>query len=193
MAGSRASRSAARSSPTSTPKSAKSTPTLNRSSSLRQSITPASRKRAPPSQKPSTSRKKRAKNEKDGHSPTGMTETESPSSSDAGSEDNFDPPSSDEDELVEDVEEAIESDLNSDFLDEEDSDGVTKVKKRHSMGGGAGGSAKKRIEGKVQVDGYEDEDDQDEEVELEEGQEIAGRIYPAPKTGHGESSEFPPI
>ncbi|CAD6587427.1 MAG: hypothetical protein TREMPRED_004755 [Tremellales sp. Tagirdzhanova-0007] len=188
MAGTRASRSAAHSSPQSTTKSTRSTPTVKRSSSLRQSTTtPVSRKRAPASQKASTSRTKRVKDEKDELSPTGMTESESPSSSDADSEDAFDPLSSEEDEPVEDVEAAVESDLDSDLLDEEDSDRALKVKKRKSNGKG-GGSAKKIKDGKVQVDGYEDEDEEDEDVELEEGQEIAGRIYPAPKTGHGQIS-----
>jgi len=57
---------------------------------------------------------------------------------------------------------------------------VTEKSKSGRSGNGSGG-------GKVRVEGYEDEDEDDgEEPELEEGQEIAGRIYPAPKTGLGE-------
>ncbi|EIW69854.1 hypothetical protein TREMEDRAFT_29389 [Tremella mesenterica DSM 1558] len=37
--------------------------------------------------------------------------------------------------------------------------------------------------GKVGIEGYEDEDDDEYDVDLEEGQEIAGRIYSAPTTG----------
>ncbi|KAK8850416.1 hypothetical protein IAR55_004334 [Kwoniella newhampshirensis] len=127
-------------------------------------------------------------------SATGLTESEPPSSTDdSDSEDAFDP-SSDEgfEEYDEEVVQADGSDVDSDFLDEEENE--KKGKKRKSVGGGGGGTKKVKEEngpGKVKrdsgkgghgIEGYENEDD-DSEIELEDGQEIAGRIYPAPKTG----------
>ncbi|ORX41119.1 hypothetical protein BD324DRAFT_613287 [Kockovaella imperatae] len=113
-------------------------------------------------------------------SPTGMTET--PSSSDAeDSEDDFNLESDD----AEEPEEEIESDVDSDFLDEEDV--PVKKKSRPSNGSGKVPTSSSKGKGKakrVEIDGYEDEEEEEDmEVELEEGQEIAGRIYPAPKTG----------
>ncbi len=205
MAARRPSRSASRSSPRSSPTSAraklktKSAPTasVKRSSSLRQSTTPASQKR-PSAKQASAGRNKAAKREDDLDSATGLTPTPSPSSSDAGSEDEFDPPSSDEDDPVEEEEldEKDDSELDSDFLDEEDDEYAGKGRTRKSNGGGGVGGSGKKVKttpstgrggskGKVRVEGFEDEDEMDEEVELEEGQEIAGRIYPAPKSGQG--------
>ncbi|WVW80960.1 hypothetical protein I302_102951 [Kwoniella bestiolae CBS 10118] len=130
--------------------------------------------------------------DEDGDSPSGLTESDDPSSSDdVGSEDDFDPSSSSEpDEPIEESDE--EGSVDSEFLDEEEP--RRKSHKRKSLSGGRGGngSAKKvklssgmaRSKSNVKIEGYDDEDEQDdEEVELEEGQEIAGRIYPAPKTG----------
>jgi hypothetical protein len=102
------------------------------------------------------------------------TETESDSPLD-DSEDDF-AASDEEAEEDEDEEEDDEGSGDSDDFDDTPRNNkrkVATVKKSN-------GSAKR---GKhVPVDGYEDEDD-DEEIELEEGQELAGRIYPAPKTG----------
>ena len=99
---------------------------------------------------------------------------------------------------MEEAEDEAESEMDSDALDEEDDEygaSGSKGKKRKSNGGG--GALGKKVKstpsgggtkGNVRVEGYEDEDeDGGEEVELEEGQEIAGRIYPAPKTGQGGS------
>ena len=133
------------------------------------------------------------------HSPTGMTETDSSTSSeDAGSEDAFDP-TADEEEVVEEEDEDEDEDeeMDSDNLDDdEDDDDRKKRRKRASNGGGSRAKTTQsqgKVEGKKSkgkkeiVEGYEDEDDEpDHDVELEDGQEIAGRIYPAPKTGQGE-------
>ncbi|WVQ95521.1 hypothetical protein IAU59_002618 [Kwoniella sp. CBS 9459] len=128
--------------------------------------------------------------------PTGMTESEpdwGSSSDDGGSEDDFDPSSDDnDDEAIDDDDESIDSD----YLDDQDGHRKRKAK---SLGGGRGGSAKKAKTNhgsgtnknapkkkngtQVYIEGYEDEDDDEDDTDLEEGQEIAGRIYPAPKTG----------
>ncbi|WVQ85875.1 hypothetical protein IAT38_008043 [Cryptococcus sp. DSM 104549] len=131
-------------------------------------------------------------------SATGMTESEVDSSEDnAGSEDDFGP--SEGEDVEEAEEESDEESVDSDFLDEEDDKG--KGKKRKTVGKSSGakaGSAKKAKsstkgskpakaaanggthEG---IEGYEHEDEDDDDTDLEEGQELAGRIYPAPKTG----------
>jgi hypothetical protein len=141
-------------------------------------------------------------------SATGLTESGSSSSSNGSdSEDAFDPSSDDEDEVIEDAE-GEEREVDSDFLDGE-SDVGAKTKKRKSIAGGEGGravagggsSAKrtkvvkgengdgemKKVNGGHGIEGYEDEDADLSDIELEEGQELAGRIYPAPKTGQGRS------
>ena len=119
------------------------------------------------------------------HSPTGMTET--PSSSETGeSEDEFNLDSVEEeaDDLEEEADEEVDSDVDSDFLDEEDV--VPKRKKGAKAVKPTTYGVKGKGKSKVQVDGFEDEDDGEEmDIELEDGQEIAGRIYPAPKTGQG--------
>lgn len=122
-----------------------------------------------------------------------MTESE-PDSTDSDSEDAFDPPSDEEEEEL-DPEEEEEEEVDSDFLDEEDVQVKKSQAKRKSTGGGGTTSKKTKSNGTSRtkkgdhepVEGYEDEDDEDHEIELEEGQEIAGRIYPAPKTGLGGS------
>jgi hypothetical protein len=141
-------------------------------------------------------------------SATGMTESESESDSDSeNSEDAFDP-SSQEDEEEEEVEEPTESEIDSDNLDEDDARGKASKNKRKSVGktstSGRGVPAKKaktetvgstklaKNNGHAPIEGYEDEEDDDDEIELEEGQEIAGRIYPAPKTGQGGSGTLSP-
>ena len=113
------------------------------------------------------------------------TPSENTSSSDDDSEDAFDPPSSGSDEeLVEEDEE--ESEVDSDFLDEEEDE----TKKRKAARGSQKPVKKvKSSNGKgkqeVEADDDDDEDAAASEVELEEGQVIAGRIYPAPTTGQG--------
>lgn len=133
------------------------------------------------------------------HDATGMTDSESDTSSESGvSEDDFAPSSAEEDaEDAGEESEDIESEVDSDDLDEEDVKPRKGGSKRKSTGA-SGGSAKKKVKtgsghgavrpnGKHEgIEGYEDEDADDDEIELEEGQEIAGRIYPAPKTGQGE-------
>lgn len=132
-----------------------------------------------------------------GHSPSGMTETESDSSSDASnSEDAFDP---DSDSAIE--EEVLESDVDSDFLDDDDqtADKRKGGVKRKSLNTKTTPVPSKRAKdtrtGKAErIEGYESEDEDDEDdIELEEGQEIAGRIYPAPKTGQGRFASRNPI
>jgi hypothetical protein len=142
---------------------------------------------------------------------TGLTSSGSSSSSNASdSADAFDPDSDVQDEVIEDaeLEDSEDEEVDSDFLDE-NSDAGRKGKKRKSMGGGSGATSK-RVRGedadgesKVKskgdksvkkeigghgIEGYEDEGDDFSDVELEEGQEIAGRIYPAPTTGKGKSA-----
>ncbi|KAI9633604.1 uncharacterized protein MKK02DRAFT_28411 [Dioszegia hungarica] len=141
---------------------------------------------------------KRGKAKKDPADVTGLTSTEEEDSSDsdAASEDDFAPSSAggnaggeeDEDEdMDEDEEDEDESDVDSDDLD----GGGSKSKRKR--GTPKKGSATKKVKvesgkkgkvaGKTRVDGFEDDEEDDMEVELEEGQEVAGRIYPAPKTG----------
>ncbi|KAL7422700.1 hypothetical protein Q5752_001991 [Cryptotrichosporon argae] len=109
--------------------------------------------------------------------PTGLTETEdSGSSSDSSdSEDSFAP--SDEDEA--------EEDMSSDTGEEdEDEDKETPGSKRRSVGTSSGGRESrmtKRAKA-AEVDDEETEED-DNDTDLEEGQVVAGRIYPAPKIG----------
>ncbi|WVR08496.1 hypothetical protein IAU60_005551 [Kwoniella sp. DSM 27419] len=135
---------------------------------------------------------KAEEDDEDEDEPTGLTSSESPSSSDDNSEDAFDPDSDEEeDEPIEgDEEEDDEGSVDSDFLDEDEG----AKKKRKPTGGKVGqrpGPSKKvksdgtskGKSGSVYIEGYEDEDEDDGDVELEEGQELAGRIYPAPKTG----------
>lgn len=146
---------------------------------------------------------KRGKAKKDPADVTGLTSTEEEDSSDsdAASEDDFAPSSAggnaggeeDEDEdMDEDEEDEDESDVDSDDLD----GGGSKSKRKR--GTPKKGSATKKVKvesgkkgkvaGKTRVDGFEDDEEDDMEVELEEGQEVAGRIYPAPKTGQGKLS-----
>ena len=112
-------------------------------------------------------------------SATGLTETSS-SSSDAASEDAFDPESSVADE-------PIESDLDSDFLDEKDDfdpPSAKRGKKRNGTGRGGGSATKNRVKPRG-IEGYDDEEFEDDAIELDEGQVVAGRIYSAPGTGQG--------
>jgi hypothetical protein len=46
------------------------------------------------------------------------------------------------------------------------------------------------VRGRGKVVRLGSEEDDEDEVELEEGQEIKGRIYPAPKKGQGECDEY---
>lgn len=109
--------------------------------------------------------------------PTGMTETESESDS-SGPGSDFNPVSENEDE--DDIEVVS---VDSDELDEEP------VTRRKSTIGEAKGIAKplkpKKARKKVQ--------DSDDEIVLEEGQQIAGRIHPAPKEGWGECVSPPKL
>ncbi|KAK4687708.1 hypothetical protein P7C73_g2409, partial [Tremellales sp. Uapishka_1] len=144
-------------------------------------VTPKSAKSTKSAATPSTTSRSRTSKKPAPASPTGLTSSSDDSSSSGGdSADAFDPSSDDALEEDEDIASDDES-LDSDHLDEEES--VGKKRKSRAGAGGAGGSAKK---GKtVKVEGYEEEDEEDqaEDVELEEGQEIAGRIYQAPKSG----------
>jgi hypothetical protein len=123
------------------------------------------------------------------------TPSENSSSSDNESGDAFDPDSSASDEEVAEDEE--ESEVDSDFLDESEEE----QRKRKSNSGGINRPVKKsrlsNVKGKqaVQADVNDEEEEEDEdadasEVELEDGQVIAGRIYPAPTTGQGMSLPF---
>ena len=123
--------------------------------------------------------------EKDPQDVTGLTETETESDSPADdSEDDF--AESDEDSVAEDDEEDEDED---DSGDSDDFDDTPKAKKR-KVASKSNGKRKANVSAKkgkhAPVDGYEDEENEDE-VELEEDQELAGRIYPAPKTGQGGS------
>jgi len=119
------------------------------------------------------------------------TPSEATSSSDNDSEDAFDPDSSaSEEELAEDE---AESEVDSDFLDEPEDE----QKKRKSTGGTSIRPAKKASSStrkgqqavKIDDDDDEDEDAELSDVELEEGQVIAGRIYPAPTNGQGQLTD----
>ncbi|WVF67960.1 hypothetical protein IAT40_002722 [Kwoniella sp. CBS 6097] len=143
-----------------------------------------------------SSAKGRAKKEEEDsdNEPTGMTDSEAnsgSSSDDGGSEDDFDPSSDDEEDEAMDDED--DESIDSDYLDEEDG---PKKRKTKPSGGARAGSAKKaktshtvgkvkaaKSGSKVYIEGYEDEDEDGDDTDLEEGQEVAGRIYPAPKTG----------
>ena len=115
-----------------------------------------------------------------------MTESSS-SSEESASEDDFDPSEGEEEE--EEVEEAEESEVDSEDLDGEQDVKVKKVK-RKSTGGRQSVPkkvAKKEAGSHAHIDGYDDEDDalSEDDSELEDGQEVSMRIYPAPKTGQG--------
>ncbi|KAK6906757.1 hypothetical protein I203_100744 [Kwoniella mangroviensis CBS 8507] len=142
--------------------------------------------------------KAKVEEDEDGDSPSGLTESDEPSSSDdGGSEDDFDPSSSSEPEELIEEESDEDGSIDSEFLDEDQPKKKTGNKRKSVSGGGKGGGVAKKVKlsngtgtgvgkGKsdVKIEGYDDEDEyDDEEIELEEGQEIAGRIYPAPKTG----------
>lgn len=112
-----------------------------------------------------------------------LTPSEDSSSSDDNSGDAFDPDSSaSEEELVEDEE---ESEVDSDFLDEDEDD---KSKRKSTSTGRVSGMKKSRpSSSKVAQAESEEEEEAVSDVELEDGQVIAGRIYPAPTTGQGKS------
>lgn len=156
-------------------------------------------------------KKKLAQNESeevDSHEPTGLTSEEENSSDDGeSSEDEFGLSEDDKDGAgVEDSE--SESELtDSDLLDESDDSKSGRGKKRGSSArnakppskraklsakatGQASSGKKKEPKNKVgdheYIEGYDDEEDNMTDTDLEDGQEIAGRIYPAPKTGQGE-------
>ena len=153
------------------------------------SVTPKKRAAVAPTATKSKAKavpKKRVKVDSDGDEDA--TPSEQSSSDDDDSEDAFNPDSSASEEEI--VEEEEESDIDSDFLDEDEEESASR-KKRKSGAKGAGGSAKKArgsIGGgkkAVQVDDDLDEDPILSDVELEDGQTVAGRIYPAPTTGQG--------
>lgn len=146
--------------------------------------------------------------EVDSHEPTGLTSEEENSSDDGeSSEDEFGLSEDDKDGAgVEDSE--SESELtDSDLLDESDDSKSGRGKKRGSSArnakppskraklsakatGQASSGKKKEPKNKVgdheYIEGYDNEEDNMTDTDLEDGQEIAGRIYPAPKTGQGE-------
>lgn len=145
--------------------------------------------------------------EDDSHEPTGLNSWEENSSSnDEGSEDEFGPSEDDQDGAgVEDSESESEAEsMDSDFLDEDDDYQSNRGKKRGSTSRKAkpppkraktsakanrqaSSAKKKELKKKVgdheYIEGYDDEEDDMTDTDLEDGQEIAGRIYPAPKTG----------
>lgn len=146
--------------------------------------------------------------EVDPHEPTGLTsEEENSSDDDESSEDEFGLSEDDKDGAsVEDSESEAES-MDSDLLDENDDFKSGRGKKRGSSARNtkppskraklsanatsqASSGKKKEQKNKVgdhdYIEGYDDEEDNMTDTDLEDGQEIAGRIYPAPKTGQGE-------
>lgn len=204
-------RSSGRASPASA-KSATSTPTSSRPSRLRQSTTPGTpqskrttgtkgktspyfAKTAKKSGSAAAGKRNGAKADKvELLSDTGLTETSDGSASEADSDD-FNP--SDAEAPASEAVDSDDEELDSDHLDSEDEDYGSegkKAKKRKSKGASGSGTKKAKLsngngtssskgKNKVTVEGYDDEEFEDLEIELEEGQEIAGRIYPAPKTG----------
>ncbi|WVO17534.1 hypothetical protein L204_105229 [Cryptococcus depauperatus] len=131
---------------------------------------------------------------RDAHEPTGMTSSEDNASNDTGSEDNYESAEEDGKEMV--IEED-ESGLDSDNLDEENEPKSKSRKRKAGKPIITQKASKKKVKSndtskvtKPQtsshdyIEGYDDEDDDLTDTDLEEGQEIAGRIYPAPKTGH---------
>ncbi|KAL0253590.1 hypothetical protein I308_100964 [Cryptococcus tetragattii IND107] len=143
--------------------------------------------------------------EVDPHEPTGLTsEEENSSDDDESSEDEFGLSEDDKDGAsVEDSESEAES-MDSDLLDENDDFKSGRGKKRGSSARNtkppskraklsanatsqASSGKKKEQKNKVgdhdYIEGYDDEEDNMTDTDLEDGQEIAGRIYPAPKTG----------
>lgn len=146
--------------------------------------------------------------EDDSHDSTELTSGEENSSDDdEGSEDEFGPSEDDQDGAsVEDSESEAEP-MDSDFLDEDDDYRPGRGKRRESTArnakpppkrtktsakanGQASSGKKKELKMKIgdheYIEGYDDEEDDMTDTDLEDGQEIAGRIYPAPKTGQGE-------
>nr|KIR45255.1 hypothetical protein I312_05588 [Cryptococcus bacillisporus CA1280] len=143
--------------------------------------------------------------EVDPHEPTGLTsEEENSSDDDDSSEDEFALSEDDKDGAgVENSESEAES-MDSDLLDENDDFKSGRGKKRGSSArnakppskraklstndtGQASSGKKKEQKNKAgdhdYIEGYDDEEDNMTDTDLEDGQEIAGRIYPAPKTG----------
>ncbi|TXT11172.1 hypothetical protein VHUM_01923 [Vanrija humicola] len=112
--------------------------------------------------------------------PTGLT-SESELSSDSGAESAFDPESDDDADEADDA-------MNGDDSEEEDEEATPKAGSKRKATTAAdkakdkwGRGTKKRQSGASAADAVELGSDDD--VELEEGQFVAGRIYPAPKTG----------
>lgn len=139
---------------------------------------------------------KKPKLKKDPEDVTGMTDTEEESESgseDGDTEDDFAPSDEDdEEEEVPESEDESEGSGDSDAFDDTPNrrkrKGAAAAKSKKSNKKTAATQSKSKKGGKhAPVDGYEDEV-VDSDIELEEGQEIAGRIYPAPKTGQGESA-----
>lgn len=143
--------------------------------------------------------------EDDSHDSTELTSgEESSSDDDEGSEDEFGPSEDDQDGAsVEDSESEAEL-MDSDFLDEDDDYRPGRGKRRESTArnakpppkrtktsakanGQASSGKKKELKMKIgdheYIEGYDDEEDDMTDTDLEDGQEIAGRIYPAPKIG----------
>lgn len=114
--------------------------------------------------------------------PTGLT-SESELSSDSGAESAFDPESDDEPEDDE-VMNGDESESDADATPKAGSKRKATVADKAKAKWGRG--AKGRQSGASAAEAVELGSD-DDDVELEEGQVVAGRIYPAPKTGQGGS------
>lgn len=156
-------------------------------------------------------KKKLAQNESeevDSHEPTGLTSEEENSSDDGeSSEDEFGLSEDDKDGAGVENSESESELTDSDLLDESDDSKSGRGKKRGSSArnakppskraklsakatGQASSGKKKEPKNKVgdheYIEGYDDEEDNMTDTDLEDGQEIAGRIYPAPKTGQGE-------
>lgn len=142
------------------------------------SATPVKGQRRQPISKKAGPGKKPLTDHDDNDDSEELTGSDEASSSDDNSGDAFDPESSaSEEELLEEDE---ESEVDSDFLDEDEAD----KSKRKAKGGSRGRINKKARPSAISADDEEEEHEAD--VELAEGQVIAGRIYPAPTTGQGE-------
>ncbi|TYJ52282.1 hypothetical protein B9479_007125 [Cryptococcus floricola] len=141
--------------------------------------------------------------------PTGMTSSEEGSSDDSGSEDDFGPSEDESEEGEAEPEESSGSEMDSDHIDDEKP--KSKSKKKRKASSPKASSAKKaktqghtskktsnagvkkaEEQGREYIEGYDDEDEDADfsDSDLEEGQELAGRIYPAPKTGQVAAGEI---
>ncbi|WVQ70530.1 hypothetical protein IAR50_000049 [Cryptococcus sp. DSM 104548] len=135
--------------------------------------------------------------------PTGLTSSEESSDDDSGSEDDFGPSEDGSDEEEGEPEDSSGSEVDSDHIDDEKPYKSKSKAKRKASSPEASSSKKAKTQGhtgkktsnagvrkaeeqgREYIEGYDDEDEDADfsDSDLEEGQELAGRIYPAPKTG----------